>query len=327
MPPPIHLGSAKPEEPGNDNQTPQSEPTPGAGSPPDAPKPKHGRSWSHTVARANNITSVLAMLAAVLIVGGVIGYFVAFYKPTSTPKTPKIQNLTSQDIQKLTDLSSSLGNSSQVLNIGADSLFRGKVDVGGDLSVGGHFNANGPVTLSQLNITGNTAVTGLNVGSNLTVTGVTTLQKGATIDQLLAVNGPLNVSGTASISTLNAGTISVQNISISGPLSIGHLTTKGSTPGISGGAIGGGGTVSISGNDTAGTININTGSGPGAGTLASISFRAGFGNAPHVVLTALTPAAAALSVYVTRTANGFTVNAAGTPAAGSVYAFDYIVVN
>ena len=301
--------------------------TPTPISPVTPPPRKDVRSWSRMLTRANNISSVVALLIGVLFVGSVMGYFYSLTtKKAVSPTKTQVQTLSQDDIKKLTDVSTSLGNSSQTLNIGANSLFRGKLDVVGDLSVGGRFNANGPVTLSELNISGTTALTGLSVGSNLTVSGLTTLQRGLNVSQLLSVNGGLNVSGTASVSALNAQSISTQTISIAGPLTISHLRTQGPTPGaVAGGAVGGGGTVSISGNDTAGTVNINTGGGPGTGTLASVTFRAGFTGGVHVLLTPLTGASAATPAYVSRTSGGFQIRTDSPAPAGAVMAFDYFV--
>ena len=282
------------------------------------------RTWDALRIRANTIASIGALFLFILVIGGVVGYFYSQSRKTAAP-TPKptVQTLSAEDLRKLTEVGANLGTTGQVLNIGASALFRGKVDVGGDLSIGGRLNANGPVTLSQLNITGTTAATGLNVGSNLIVGGSTTLQQGLTVTGLAAVNGGLNVSGAASFNTLNASTIAVRTISISGPLTIGHLATQGPPPTIVANSVGGGGTVSISGNDTAGTININTGGGPGA-ILATITFRAGYTATAHVLLTPLTGPAAAAQVFVTRNAAGFQIHA-NTPPAGSTLSFDYLV--
>jgi hypothetical protein len=271
---------------------------------------------------------VVVLLVSVLVVGGAIGFGAALLRSTKTvaPK-PAVQNLSDEEIRKLTDISTNLGTSNQILNFGAGALFRGKVDVAGDLTVGGRFNANGPVTLSQLNITGTSALAGLNVGSNLTVGGVTTLQQGLTVNGLTAINGGLNVSGTASVNALNASNISVNTISIAGPLILSHLQTRGAVPGsAAGGAVGGGGTISVSGNDTAGTININTGSGTAAGVLATVTFRAAYTGGVHVLLSPLTGASAGLQAYVSRTSTGFQVRVDNPPPSGAVFAYDYLVV-
>jgi cytoskeletal protein CcmA (bactofilin family) len=294
---------------------PQSTPTPSQAG-------RRSSSWSQIKLRANATAQVLALLVFLVVGGAVVGYFFAASRNSPVTKKPAITTLSQNDLKQLSQITGDLGASGQVLNIAADGIFRGKVSVIGDLSVGGHLNANGPVTISSLNITGENASTGLNVGSNLIVTGSTTLQKNLTVGQLASLTN-LNVNGNTSMNSLNASSIAVHNISISGPLTIGHLVTQGSAPTIVGGALGAGGTVSASGNDTAGTININTGTGPGA-TLATITFRATFSATPHVLITPLTDAAAMAGAYVTRTSGGFQVHAHAAPS-GSVLSFDYLI--
>lgn len=287
-----------------------------------------GRSWSAVARRANGIAGVVVLLITILAIGLAIGYFASQRKTAAPTKTPiQVQNLSPDEIKKLTDVSASLGNSGQTLNIATDTLFRGKMDVGGDLSVSGRFNANGPVTLSQLNITGTTALTGLNVGSNLNVTGATTMQKGLTVNQLLAVNGGLNVSGAASVNTLNASSISTRSLSISGPLAISHLVTQGLTPqATAGSGLGSGGTMNIGGNDTAGAFNLNTGGGTSGGLLAAVTFRAPYSATARVIITATNGNAAASNVYVIPTPSGFQVRSDSPLPAGSTFSFSYIAV-
>jgi hypothetical protein len=284
------------------------------------------QTWDSLRSRANTTASIGALFIFLLVIGGFVGYLYSQSRkaPSAPAKKTTVETLSQDDIRKLSEIGANLGTANQTLNIGANALFRGKVDVGGDLSVGGRLNANGPVTLSQLNITGTTAATGLSVGSNLAVTGTTNLQNGLTVTGLASVNGGLNVSGAASVGSLNTNTIAVRNLSISGPLTIGHVVTQGPAPAIAANAVGGGGTVNISGNDTAGTININTGSGPG-GILATITFRAAYGANVHVQLTPLTGPAAAAQAYVTRNNGGFQIRA-NVPPAGSTLSFDYLVV-
>ncbi len=296
--------------------------TPPAPNPP-AKAPKSAR-WNQLQSRATTIGSITGLFVFLISVGITGGYYYSqSKKPAAKPTTPSIANLTPEEINKLSEIGSSLGNTGQVLNIGADTIFRSKIDVGGDLSVGGHFNANGPVTLSELNISGTTALSGLNVGSNMTVSGTATFQKGIAVTGLAGITGNLNVSGAASVNSLNAATIAVQTITIAGPLTIGHLRTQGPAPTIVAGSVGGGGTVSISGNDTAGTINVNTGGGPG-NLLATITFRAAFSSTVHVILTPLTGPAAAAQTYVTRTGGGFQIHA-NTPPGAAVLSYDYFV--
>ncbi len=298
------------------------------GTPTPAPEKKilpKGKAWDRLRERANTFGSIAALFMFLVVVGGFGGYFYAqSKKPAKTTEKPTIQALTADELSKLNEIGANLGTTNQTLNIGANALFRGKADITGDLTIGGRLNANGPVTLSQLNIVGDTAATGLNVGSNLIVGGTTTLQKTLTVAQLVTINSNLNVTGTASVGALNASSIAVRTISISGPLTVSHLITSGTTPSVAAGSVGGGGTVSISGNDTAGTVNINTGSGP-AGMLAAVTFRAPFGASTHVQLTPLSSGAADSGYFVSRTATGFQIHAT-TPPSGSTLSFDYLVV-
>jgi hypothetical protein len=300
--------------------------TPPAATPSKPPKKNRGEGWDKLIRRARIIGSIAALFIFLVAVGGVGGYVYFQLQPKTPDNKPSISTLSPSELQKLTEVGSSLGNTGQTLNIGANSLFRGKVDVTGDLNIGGRLNANGPVTLSQLNITGTTAAVGLSVGSNLTVSGNTTLQQNLTVGQLATFTGGINVGGNASFNALNASSIAVRTISISGPLTIGHLSTQGTAPVfVPGTSVGGGGTASISGNDTAGTLNFNTGNAPPAGVLGTITFRAAYGSTVHVLLSPLTGAAASTPAYVTRSSGGFQVHTDSPPPAGSTLSYDYFV--
>ncbi|HEX3082169.1 MAG TPA: hypothetical protein VHQ86_02860 [Candidatus Saccharimonadia bacterium] len=311
---------------------PAPNPTP---PPPKPPKPslfkellsfKGGNGWTQIKTRATTIGAITGLFAFLVSIGLIAGYYYSQSqkKPPATSSN-NVTTLTPDEINRLGQVGTSLGGNGQTLNIGADTIIRGKTDISGDLSVGGHFSANGPVTLSELNISGSTAVTGLNVGSNLNVSGTALFQKGLTVTGLATVSGNLSVSGTASITSINATSLSVRDLTITGPLLISHITTQGPPPTLTAGtAVGGGGTVSISGNDTAGTVNFNIGSSPPAGVLGTITFRAAYGTTVHVQLTPLSGAAASTPAYVTRSAAGFTVHTDSPPAAGTL-SFDYLV--
>lgn len=292
---------------------------------PPADKPSKNKSWDSLKARANTGASIISLFLFLLGVGVTIGYLYAqSKKPAAQTKAPTIQTLSPQDIEKLNEIGANLGTSGQKLNVGADALFRGKADVTGDLTVGGKLNANGPVTLSQLNITGNTAASGLNVGSNLNVTGNATFGGTLAVNKLTTINSNLTVSGNASVGALTATSIAVRNITISGPLTVSHLVSQGTAPSIAAISVGAGGTVSISGNDTTGQVNINTGTSPGT-ALAQITFRAAYSGTVHVQLTPLTSDAATSGYYVTPTSTGFQVHAAAPPS-GRTLQFDFLVM-
>lgn len=284
--------------------------SPASGSKPPVPKPKS--TWNTLRTKANTAASIIALFVFLIGAGAVTGYYYSqSKKPAPKAASPTVQTLSQDDISKLSNISSNLGSGGQTLNIGADALFRGNANVIGNLTVGGHLTANGPVTLNQLAI------------ADLSVSGTTTLQGALTVNALANFGKGISVTGVSSLDSVNANSISVHNISISGPLTIGHLITQGATPLIAANQDGAGGTVSISGNDTSGQVNINTGTAPGT-TLATVTFRATFGTSVHVILSPITGPAAAAQAYVTRNNGGFQVHANAAPA-GLVLSYDYLV--
>jgi cytoskeletal protein CcmA (bactofilin family) len=226
------------------------------------------------------------------------------------------------------------------LTIGPNSKFSGKVAVGGDVSIAGQMQLNntlnaskivagemqgGRTALSQLDVNGDTNLGKANISRDLSVGGAARLQGDLQVAKLLTVSGNANIAGNLAV----GGTLSVRNFQAASltsetTLTIGgHIVTRGDAPTVSaGGAVGSNGTVSISGNDTAGTVAVNTGVGAGSGVLANISFTRNYGTTPHVVIT---PVGMGGSFYVNRSASGFSINAnEALPPAG--IAFDYIVV-
>ncbi len=286
------------------------------------------KTWINVAHTARTRGQIVALLAVLVFGGGAAGFIIASVKgknAVTTNVTPtKVDNLSPEDLKKLAEAGTSLGESGQVLTIGANSVFKGKVDVASDLTLGGKFNANGPVTFGAVSSTGTSSFGAVAVNQNLQVNGQTTLSRGLSVQELLSVRGNANVSGGLSARTVTADTVSTKQLQLSGPFVFGHIATQGPTPGISGGSIGGGGTVNISGNDTAGTININPGNGGASGLLASVTFRAQYAPSVRVIISPTSPAAAQVDAYVTRGPSGFQVRAAGSTS--GLMSFDYIVV-
>jgi hypothetical protein len=92
-----------------------------------------------------------------------------------------------------------------------------------------------------------------------------------------------------------------------------------------GNALGGGGTSSVGGSDTAGSITINTGSNPSAGCFITVNFAAKFSGTPRVVISPVDAPAGGLAYYVTRNISSFSVCSNNAPAANASFGFDYIV--
>jgi hypothetical protein len=176
--------------------------------------------------------------------------------------------------------------SSYVQNGGGASLT--DLSASGDTTLA-NLNVSGPTTLNSLNVTNNASIQDdLSVGGSLTVTGLTTVTN-------LVVNGHIVTGG-------------------------GQPTPQAQT------AAGTGATVTVSGTDTIGTITINTGSHPTAGSIADILFSQAYGAAPHVILSPSNNNAAGLRYFKgNTTTNDFMFNVIDTPAANTTYQYDYII--
>lgn len=234
-----------------------------------------------------------------------------------------------------------VGDLGTELVVGPDSSFSGRVTVAGDVTIAGQlqlnsrFSANdaslanleaGDTSVGQLNVNGDGTMSDLNLRNDLNVTGASQLQGPVTIGQLLTVNNNVNISGNLAVGgTLSARGFQASSLVAESNLTIGgHIITRGSAPRVGpGSALGSNGTVSISGNDVSGTVAANIGTGASGGIVAQVAFRNQYSSTPHVVITAVGRSAG--SVYVTRSAGGFSIGVSGALAPGG-YAFDYIVM-
>ena len=277
----------------------------------------------------------LAVIIAILAVNGaIIGFVLKSQSGKNGSKNEDQVTVNQSALEKLGVNRNSIGDAGIVLTVNPNAKFNGKVDISGDLSVAGQTKLNnqlsapkanlaelqaGKTSLNELTVNGESTLSKLTLHNDLAVAGSTKLQGAVTISQLLTVNNSVNVSGNLGIGgVLSVGTVSARIINISG-----HVITTGSTPSVGPGpGLGSNGTVSISGNDAAGTVAVNIGAGSHGGIVAYIAFRSLYGATPHVVIS---PVNAGISnYYVTRTAGGFNIGISGTPSPGG-YAFDYIV--
>ncbi len=284
----------------------------------------------------------LAVVIVVLAVNGVIIGFVLNGKtPASSTANSNAVTLSSSVLDKLGVSRNAVGNSNEELAIGPNTKFGGTIVVGGDTKIGGELTLNkklsaqdatlttlqaGNTSLQSLAVNGDITGTNVNVRTDLSVAGATRLQGAVTIAQLLTVNNNLNVIGSLAVGgTLTARTFQANSLTSENTLTIGgHIITAGSAPNVGGGAgTGNNGSVSISGNDTSGTVAVNMGTGAGNGLLAQVSFRTAYPSIPHVVVS---PIGGAIGgYYITRSAGGFNIYSTNTISPGG-YAFDYIVM-
>lgn len=306
--------AASPQAGTSPSGTPPAAPAPS----PDIPSQKPGfrrRFLAHI-----NIYSLLFVLL-LLIAAGVITITLSG-NSGNNPKNPKVSSLTDSQITALKGATTVVGDTKQTLDVQSNSIFEGQVLVRGDLSVAGDIKFGGTLNLPSITVGGlsnlNQAKVSndLGVGGNLDVQGQASFHKG------------LSVSGATTFGNLSAAQLNVTSLQLNGDLGINrHIVTSGALPAkSSGGALGGGGTATVNGNDTAGTININTGSSPAAGLFINVTFAHAFAAAPHVIITPIGSAAGGIPYYVNRTATGFSVGTTSAAPASSSFAFDYFIV-
>lgn len=223
--------------------------------------------------------------------------------PKTQPEAAGTQTISSDTLKKVL-VNGSSSDDLQQITISPKVLFSSNVNVQGDLGLKGKLDVQGAATFHSL----------VNINAPLSVTGAANF------------GSNLSVSGTITTGGLNVGSLSVANVTISNNLTLGgHIIPGGGKPKAVPSVAAGGGSVTISGNDTAGTVTINVGGGPVAGELAIVSFKTAFGTTPKVQLTPVNSSAAQLQYYATRSGDFFTIASANVPAAGTSYTFDYLV--
>lgn len=243
-------------------------------------------------------------------------------KDAATP-TVNTQQLTAEELAKLNNGDAKVGDPKQTLTIESNAIFSGKVLVRDSLDVAGTIKVGGALSLPGLNVAGTSTLDQVLI-NKLTVTG------DASIQGQLAVQKNLVISGGASFGgPITAPQITIQSLQLNGDLTFSrHIDAGGGTPGKSdGSALGSGGTSSVSGTDTAGTVTINTGGGPPAGCFVTVNFTQKFNATPHVVITPVGSAAAGLNYYVNRSSTSFSVCTTNGAPGGANFAFDYIVID
>lgn len=264
---------------------------------------------------------VFVLLVIIAVVATTIIYINSNKANTSAVNaTIDQQNLPAETLQELAANGVQVGDPKQVLNIQSNAVFAGTVLVKGELQIAGGLKiGSGSLTLPEVTVGGTANINQLQT-QTLDVSGNTRLNS-------LSVNNGLSVNGNG---TFNGGVttpqLSVGRLQLNGDLSITrHLIAGGATPGRSNGGLGNGGTSSVSGSDTAGSISINTGGGATAGCMVTVNFANAYGSTPHVIITPVGSGAAGLSYYINRSANNFSVCTTTAPPSNSSFGFDYHV--
>lgn len=247
----------------------------------------------------------IILAACSLVLSIVIGAYLLLRKSEKKPPGSFVVNTQSLDngtLNSLTDQAD--GNVKQQLTISPDTLFKNSVVVQGSLSVEKDLTVRGKTILQ----------------------GPANLSDGLTVAKNTAIAGNLNVNGQISAASLTVGSLTISSINLSSNLNFaGHIVPSGAAPATRPSVAAGSGTVTISGNDTAGTVVITVSGFVVPGELAIITFRTAFSTTPKVQLTPINDSASALNYFATRSASFFTINTASNPISGQTYVFDYLI--
>lgn len=266
---------------------------------------------------------ILIFIFLIVIVSAFTFISVQRNKKVDITATIGTKELTTEDLKKLASTNSSVGDAKQTLSVESNAIFAGKVLIRDSLDVAGTIKVGGAISLPGITVSGASNFDQIQ-GNKLAIAGDATIQGMLSVQKNLAVTGSASFGGP-----ITAPQITVQSLQLTGDFTISrHIDAGGPTPGkTDGGALGAGGSSSVSGTDTAGTITINTGGGPGPGCLVTINFAQRFSATPHVVVTPVGAAAAGLNYYITRNATSFTLCTTNAAPASTSFSFDYIAID
>jgi cytoskeletal protein CcmA (bactofilin family) len=290
---------------------------------PDGKPPKKPNAFKQFMKRFN---VYLLMFILVVVIAAAVAA-VSYLNSQKTPKTPSTasQSLTQDTLKQLANSDATVGDTGQTLTVQGNAIFSGSVLVQKDLNVAGTINVGGPIKLSDLTVSNST---------NLNTTQTNTLQvaQSSTFQGVATFQNGINVAGPAAFNgSVTAGQITVTKLIMSGNATLevpNHLAFTGASPGrqsIDFNALGNGGSASINGSDTTGTINMHTGAGAGAGCYIVLTFNKAFTNTPHVIISPINSAAGSMQYYVTRNTTTFSVCSNNAPGDNQTFAFDYFI--
>lgn len=284
-------------------------------------KKKRSLSVGGLIARVN---IYLLLFIFILILAGII-VFVSIQRSNNEAVEVSLptQELTAEELDAIKGSDAKVGDPKQQLTIESTTIFSGKVLVKDSIDIAGNLKVGGTLSLPGISVSGTSAFDQI-TGNELSIAGDASVQGTLNVQQSLAVSGGATFGGPISAPQINIGSLQISN-----DLTFGrHLDAGGATPGVSTGtAVGGGGTASVSGTDTAGTLTINTGGGPVAGCFATISFTQAFSGVPHIVITPVGSAAAGINYYINRSSGQFSICTTNSAPAGASFSFDWIAID
>lgn len=262
---------------------------------------------------------ILLVIAATIIT---VSWLYSQKKPPEA--TIGSQQLSPEALKELSSGDASVGNNRQRLTIKGDTtidgqtLLRSNLDVAGSIQTSARING-ADLTVSGTSNLGTAQINRLQVAGNHDVSGDITIGGGLSVGGTSTFNGPMTASKITASQLVLSGNAKLEIPN--------HLAFTGPTPGQSAnqGVLGSGGSASLSGSDTSGTINFNAGNNPSSGCMITVNFRSNFGATPRVVVSPVDAAGGNLNFYVTRSAGSFSICSTNPPAAHSSFGFDYFV--
>ncbi len=268
-----------------------------------------------------NIYMLLFVLLLVLSgIGGTLFYLKAHTESTAG-NTPQSQSLSQSTLDNLANSDVTVGEPKHTLSVQSNAVFSGSVLMRSNLQVAGTLQVGNSLAINGIRVTGSSTFDDVQITKSLAVTGNGSLQGQLNVQKSLNVNG-----GGTFLGAVSAPSLTIGSLQLNGDLNLTHhLTAGGSTPSRSNGsALGSGGTVSVSGSDTAGSVTINTGSGPTAGCFITITFTRKFNSIPHMVVTPVGSGAAGLQYYINRSTSQFSICTTNAAVGSTTFGFDYI---
>jgi len=309
-------GSTSPTSPA---KTPETTPS---GVPTPKLPPRHSLRFKSFLNRFN--VYLLAFVLVIMIAGIAIVVSIRLNKRNNTTTQDLLsKSLSPEELSQLRTSDTSVGDPKQTLTIASNTVINGRVLLRSDLDVAGTIKVGSALNLPGITVAGTSTFDQIQA-KHLNIDGDSTLQGALNVQRNLTVTGSASFGGA-----ISAPQIAIQTLQLNGDLQLNrHIDAGGGTPGKSDGtALGNGGTTSISGTDTAGTVTINIGSSPAAGCFITVNFAQKFNGTPHVVVTPIGSGAAGLNYYLNRSSTSFSICSTNAASSGSSFSFDYVAID
>ena len=285
--------------------------------------PHKKRLYNKVIASVGQKYSVYMTLFIFLISSIAVLGIIEYRHSHATGATINEQTISTSALNHIAGNNQVIGNSNQLLTIQSNSVFNNSVLMRDNLQIAGKLLVGSSLSLTGLSVSGNSTFDQAQVNKDLSVGGNANIQGSISLQNNLSVNGNGTFGGP-----ITAPQISVSSLQLTGNLTLTHhIDAGGQIPtSTTSSAVGVGGTASVNGSDTTGTITINSGGSPVAGCYITVNFVTPYNGTPHILLTPIGPYSANLIYYVNHTTSSFSLCSNNSPQSGQTYSFDYFVI-